>query len=169
MSKFVAIDFETANNSRSSACAVGLVTVLDGRVVSEDMFLIKPPSQQFLFTHIHGLTWHDVKTEKTFEELWPGIDKIIGDADYLVAHNAPFDKGVLNMSCKEYGIETPDLPFLCTVKLARKQWGINPTKLNNVCDALNISLDHHEALSDARACAGIVMQAESEGWVYPSC
>ena len=166
MSKFVAIDFETANNSRSSACSVGLVVVEDNQIISEAVFLIQPPSKQFLFTHIHGLTWDDVKNEPTFEELWPSLDEIIGGADYLVAHNAPFDKGVLNKCCEEYGIERPNLPFMCTVKLARSQWGINPTKLNNVCEVLNIPLNHHEALSDARASAKIVMIAKSEGWVY---
>ncbi len=80
---------------------------------------------------------------------------------------APFDKGVLNKCCEEYDIQSPDVPFMCTVRLARSQWGINPTKLNNVCEALNIPLNHHEALSDARASAKIVMIAESEGWEYP--
>ena len=167
MSKFVAIDFETANNSRASACSVGLVTVADSQIISEEVFLIKPPSKQFLFTDIHGLTWDDVKNESTFDELWPILDEIITGVDYLVAHNAPFDKGVLNKCCEEYDIQAPDVPFMCTVRLARSQWGITPTKLNNVCEALDIPLNHHEALSDARACAKIVMIAESEGWKYP--
>ncbi len=167
MSKFVAIDFETANNSRSSACSVGLVTVEDNQIISEKMFLIKPPTRQFLFTDIHGLTWSDVKDEMTFEELWPNLDEIISQAEYLVAHNAPFDKGVLNKCCEEYDIQIPDVPFMCTVRLARSQWGINPTKLNNVCEVLNIPLNHHEALSDAKASAKIVMFAESEGWKFP--
>lgn len=132
MSKFVAIDFETANNSRASACSVGLVTVDDSQIISEEVFLIKPPSQQFLFTDIHGLTWDDVKNEQAFDELWPILDEIITGADYLVAHNAPFDKGVLNKCCEEYDIQMPDVPFMCTVRLARSQWGINPKKLNNV-------------------------------------
>ena len=58
MSKFVAIDFETANNSRASACSVGLVTVADSQIISEEVFLIQPPTRQFLFTDIHGLTWN---------------------------------------------------------------------------------------------------------------
>ncbi|MEN8176577.1 MAG: DNA polymerase III subunit epsilon, partial [Pseudomonadota bacterium] len=35
MSNFVAIDFETANYSRTSACAVGLVHVNDGAILAE--------------------------------------------------------------------------------------------------------------------------------------
>ena len=166
MSNFVAIDFETANNSRASACAVGLVTVSDGRVVEENMFLIKPPSSSFIFTYIHGLAWDDVKNEPAFDELWPEINEVIKDADFLAAHNAPFDKGVLNTCCQEYNIQTPATPFVCTVKLARSHWGFNPAKLNNVCDSLDIPLNHHEALSDARACANIIIRAQSEGWSH---
>lgn len=166
MSKYVAIDFETANKDRASACSVGLVTVYKNKIISEDVFLIKPPRQEFEFTNVHGLTWDDVKNEQTFHELWPTIDKIISNADYLVAHNAPFDRGVLNKCCEDNSIDIPKIPFVCTVQLSRKQWDINPTKLNNVCEVLNIDLNHHEALSDARAAATIVMRAENEGWKY---
>jgi DNA polymerase III subunit epsilon len=48
---------------------------------------------------------------------------------------------------------------LCTVQLARKTWQLHPTKLPNVCDYLNIPLEHHQALSDAEACARIVIAA----------
>lgn len=40
--EFTAIDFETANASRDSACAIGLVTVKDGRIIDEYYKLIKP-------------------------------------------------------------------------------------------------------------------------------
>jgi DNA polymerase-3 subunit epsilon len=39
---FTAIDFETANSSSASACAVGLARVRDGRVVETAGWLIKP-------------------------------------------------------------------------------------------------------------------------------
>ena len=39
---FVAIDFETANSSRSSACAIGVAVVRDGRVVEHGSTLINP-------------------------------------------------------------------------------------------------------------------------------
>ena len=40
---FTAIDFETANSHRGSACAVGLVKVRDGHIVDTASWLIKPP------------------------------------------------------------------------------------------------------------------------------
>lgn len=166
MSNFVAIDFETAAYSRTSACAVGLVHVKNRRVLAEETLLIRPPRKQFNFTHIHGLTWDDVKNEPTFGELWSVIHEFIGLGDFLVAHNAPFDRGVLNRCCEQYGIVVPDMPFLCTVQLARSLWDIYPTKLPNVCDFLGISLQHHDAASDSRACAKIIIAAEEGGWKY---
>jgi len=166
MSNFVAIDFETANYSRTSACAVGLIHVNNQRIVSEKTLLIRPPQKQFNFTHIHGLTWNDVKNEPTFGELWLEINEFIERGDFLVAHNAVFDRGVLQRCCETYDIDIPDSQFVCTVHLARDQWGIYPTKLPNVCEYLDIPLRHHDAASDSRACASIVIEAEKEGWRF---
>lgn len=164
MSNFVAIDFETANYSRTSACAVGLVHVKDREIIAEATLLIRPPQRQFNFTHIHGLTWDDVKNKPNFLECWDEIHGFISCADFLVAHNASFDRGVLQGCCENYGIAAPSLPFVCTVQLARKQWAIFPTRLPNVCDYLDIPLNHHDAASDSQACARIVIAAENEGW-----
>ena len=47
MENFVAIDFETANNYRNSACAVGIVTVTDNVITDEYYTLIQPPLNQY--------------------------------------------------------------------------------------------------------------------------
>jgi len=49
------------------------------------------------------------------------------------------------------------------VKLARRAWDIRPTKLPDVCRRFLIRLQHHNALSDATACARIVMRAVKAG------
>jgi DNA polymerase-3 subunit epsilon len=45
------------------------------------------------------------------------------------------------------------------VQISRRVWNIHPTKLSDVCAKLRIALNHHEALSDAMACAKIVLAA----------
>jgi DNA polymerase-3 subunit epsilon len=155
---FVAIDFETAIYQPSSACSVGLVKVVDGVIVDKAMYLIKPPTREFVFTYIHGLTWKDVAKQEDFGSLWPKIESLLIGADFLAAHNASFDKRVLEACCATYGIPMPRLPFRCTVQVARRAWGIYPTKLSNVCEVLKIELNHHEALSDANACAQIILE-----------
>ncbi|CAA9316376.1 Exonuclease [uncultured Leptolyngbya sp.] len=69
------------------------------------------------------------------------------------------DKGVLYACCDLYGMARPLQPFVCTVQLARKTWNLHPTKLPDVCEYLGIELEHHQALSDAEACARIVIAA----------
>ena len=166
MSTFVAIDFETANKRRDSACALGLAVGCGGRVVCSRTYLIRPPSTQFTFTGLHGLGWKDVRDAPTFADLWPMLRTWIDDAAFVAAHNASFDSSVLRACCARYGVRTLPrrIPFACTVQLARAQWGIHPTKLPDVCRRLGLPLCHHEAGSDAEACARIVLAAEAEGW-----
>ena len=161
---FAAIDFETADQGADSACAVGVVRVEGGRIVSRWRRLIRPPRQHFIFTYIHGITWAQVCLEKSFGELWPELRQALSGVDFLAAHNAPFDRKVLRTCCLASGVDAPPHPFVCTVQLARKTWKIFPTKLPVVCERLRIDLDHHEALSDAEACARIVIAAMKEGW-----
>jgi len=156
---FVAIDFETANYAQNSACAVGLVKIVDGVITDKAVHLIKPPSRDFVFTWVHGLRWKDVADADDFGTLWPTLTLFLEGADFLAAHNASFDKGVLEGACAHYGITAPTLPFRCTVQMARKAWNLRPTKLPDVCRHLGIDLDHHNALSDAMACALIVLAA----------
>ena len=166
MSSFVAIDFETANHERDSACAVGLVTGYDGRIERVRSFLIRPPSTRFVFTDIHGLRWEDVRTAPTFDEFWPTLRACVDSTAFIATHNASFDRSVLQACCALYGIQPPRAPFTCTIQLARSQWNIYPTRLPDVCRRLGIPLHHHDASSDAEACARIVLAAQREGWRF---
>lgn len=164
MSKFLSIDFETANYGSDSACAIGLVLVENGTIIDEEVRLIRPPTSDFFFTHIHGLTWQNVETEPNFGDLWPDIAPYFEGVDFLSAHNSGFDAKVLKSCCETYSLTAPETEFVCTVKLARKMWDIRPTKLPNVAHYLGLDLDHHDALSDSRACANIIIAAENDGW-----
>ncbi len=161
-SPFIAIDFETADYQPDSACAVALVRVEGSRIVARRHFLIRPPRQRFIFSYLHGITWEMVKGSPTFGELWSEIEPLLDDVQFLAAHNAPFDRGVLKVCCAAHGLKPPRLPFLCTVNLARRTWRLFPTKLPDVCNFLGIPLDHHNAASDAEACARIVIAARAE-------
>jgi len=156
---FVAIDFETADHGKDSACAVALVRVEGSRIVHKTVRLIRPPRRDIVFSYIHGLTWNQLRNQPTFAEVWPEISPVLEGAEFLAAHNSGFDKAVLVACCQAAGLPVPPLPFRCTVQLARKTWNLFPTKLNHVCAHLGIPLVHHEAGSDAEACARIVMAA----------
>lgn len=159
-SSFVAIDFETADESPDSACAIGLVWVENGRIVRRERRLICPPRNHFVFTHIHGLTWDHVKNAQSFAEVWASLADRVAQAPVLVAHNAKFDRRVLETCCALAGIAAPTQPWLCTVALSRATWRFASAKLSVVCEGLGIDLDHHEPLSDATACARLVLTAQ---------
>jgi DNA polymerase-3 subunit epsilon len=156
---FVAIDFETADRSPDSACAVALVRVENSEVVQREARLIRPPRPYFEFTYLHGISYEDVADQLTFGQAWPDLATLLDGAQFLAAHNAPFDRGVLRACCQAAGLTPPPHPFCCTVQIARRAWGIYPTKLSDVCARLGLPLNHHDALSDAEACARIVLAA----------
>ena len=156
---FVAIDFETANRSPDSAVAMGLVRVADGQVEGRFSTMIQPQTRRFVFSRIHGLRAADVAEAPEFGSAWRRARALVEGARFLAAHNAAFDRGVLAMCCGRAGIAAPRLPFVCTVVLARAAWGLLPTKLPHVCRHLGIPLQHHDAGSDAEACAAIVCAA----------
>lgn len=137
--------------------------VEDGVVAAARSLLIRPPTSYFQFTDLHGIGWSDVKDAPAFMEVWRGLAPILAGAHSFAAHNAPFDRSVLQACCARSGLRTPRVPFVCTVQVARRLWNIRPTRLPDVCRRLGIGLDHHDAASDAFACAQIVARAYAAG------
>ena len=158
MNTFAAIDFETADHWRDSACAVGVALVRNGRITETYHRLIRPPRKEFVFSYIHGLTWSDVRNSPTFRQMWPELREFIDEADFLVAHNAAFDRSVLHTCCEAAGFTLPMHDFRCTMQMARAKWNLSSAKLPIVCEHLGIPLNHHDALSDAEACAKIALE-----------
>ena len=157
---FTALDFETATTAANSACAIGLVRVERGRIARRAYHLIRPPVRDFEFTYLHGIDWQTVRTEPTFAELWPKLAGFFDGIEFVAAHNASFDEGVLRACCAWHGLAVPEVPFECTVRIARRVWGVRPTTLRHVADFLGLALDHHHAASDAEACANIVLRSQ---------
>ena len=165
--RFVAIDFEIADLKHDSACALSVVVVNKKEIEYSVEYLIRPPRKRFTFTHIHGIKTSDVANKPTFFELWPEIFPLFINVDFIAAHNAYFDRSVLHTCCNKKGFAVPDVRFLCTVLLSRWAWGIYPTKLPDVCRYLGIPLKHHNASSDAIACAKIVIEAQNQTIRFP--
>lgn len=160
---FTAIDFETANPSNASACAVGLSRVRDGRVVASEGWLIRPPEGHDRFFEInvgiHGIRENDVATAPTWPEQLPRLKEFVGD-DIVVAHNAGFDMRVLRAACEVTGLRVPEYRYLCSVHVARKTYDLPSYRLPLVAAAAgHLDFAHHDATADALACAHIVVDA----------
>ena len=161
--RFAAIDFETADHGRDSACALAVVVVDDAEIVLERHFYIRPPRRTFLFTWVHGIRWEDVADSPSFREVWLGVAPLLEGVQFIAAHNAGFDRSVLYQCCRSVGVPWPTHRFQCTAKLARQAWSLSPSALPDVCRHLGIGLRHHQVDSDARACAEVVIAARKQG------
>lgn len=164
MKDFVAIDFETANGSRSSVCSVGIIIVRNGIMIEKIYELIKPEPNYYSYwnTRVHGLTNYDTDNSPVFPEVWNTIAHKIEGLP-LVAHNSPFDSGCLRAVFKTYRKEYPDYEFHCTLKASRRVFrDMDNHKLNTVAMRCGYQLtNHHHALADAEACAVIALQTLS--------
>lgn len=159
---FTAIDFETAVGHHP--CSVGIVTVENGIIVDEYVSLIKPPNNVYspYTIQVHGIYPRDTVNAKTFSLVFPEIKKRL-QGKIVVAHNESFDRNVLSKSMALYNLNYDDLNIAlkweCTVKIYKAK-GLKPTKLSDCCRVMNVELNHHEALSDARACAQLYLMRE---------
>ena len=161
---FVAIDFETANPSRNSACAIGITPVKNGIVGESYYSLIRPPELEFSpwNTRVHGITEIDVIDSPTLRDLWPEISPLIEDG-LVVAHNASFDMSVLRHSLHAVGLFVPRLSYLCSCILSRQLWpNLASHSLGFLSVAHSIPLDHHHAGSDSLAAAQLVLLGGKE-------
>ncbi len=158
---FTAIDFETATGHPESACAVGIVTVENSIITEEYYTLIQPPNNEYWYRNImvHNIKPIETLNEKTFDSLFPEIHKRLFGRK-IVAHNEAFDRRVLTKTMKYYGLYYDELELAemweCTCKIYRKK-EYKPANLSNCANLNNIQLNHHEALSDARACAKLYL------------
>ena len=161
--EFVAIDFETANERRDSACEVSMVRVSGNHVVDVYTSLIKPHSSMSFNPRnigIHGITPKEVTNAPEFDvvasEMWTFSNGLP-----LVAHNASFDVGVLAQTANLYSVTVPEIEFYCTKVLARKEPSVDLLNygLVSVCDYLNIDfVETHRAEADATACAEVALR-----------
>ena len=160
---WVAIDFETATREPTSACAVGIAIVRGGRVTDRMSWLVQPPFNEYEFwnTRIHGISAEDTALAPDFREIWFELQPILAEGP-LLAHNAAFDMRVLRALIHSLELPAPAIRYACTVSLARKAFPNLPShRLDAVCDHCGIGLVHHDAASDAEACATVALECAS--------
>jgi len=162
LNSYTAIDFETAQGKRWSICQVGLVRV-ENQIIKEQLsILVQPPDNYYWnnFIDIHGINPeqtadHGINPEQTadaptFDKIWHQIEPFIKNQN-VVAHNGfAFDFHCLKQTLDFYEISTPEFTGHCTYKI----YGDN---LASLCRQYKIHLNHHDALSDAKACAELFL------------
>lgn len=152
LESFTAIDFETAQPHPNSICQVGLVRVEEGKVIDRIERLVRPPKNYYFYRNIdiHGIKPEDTKDAPAFDLIWPQIKHYIED-EVVVAHNVEFDVNCLRVTLDFYQEIQPHFEERCTRRIYRKG-------LSYLSKKYKIPLEHHNALSDAHACAQLYLK-----------
>lgn len=112
---------------------------------------------------ITGITDADLDGKPAFEDadVVDAFLEFVGDA-IIVAHNAKFDRGFLNMELKRCGREPiPEERWIDTVEIARKKYPGAPASLDALCKRFDISLESrtlHGALLDSQLLATVYLE-----------
>lgn len=167
MQPFVAIDFETANGKRASACSVGVAKFdADGQLTDAFHSLIQPHSDHRFFhpanTWVHGLRQADVEGAPEWGELFDQVETFVEDLP-LAAHNFGFDGSVLNQLSDLYQLSPLSNSRYCTMRLSRRIYPDLPrASLDIVFGHLfpGEELNHHHAEADAIAAGRIFAEMQ---------
>ncbi len=114
-------------------------------------------------TRITGLTDADLTDKPPFEapEIVNSLLEFIGDAN-LVAHNASFDRGFLNMELSRCGLpEIKNPRWIDTLAIARQKFPGAPASLDALCRRFEINAEartYHGALLDSQLLAEVYLE-----------
>lgn len=159
MTVFTAIDLETASRLRDSVCAIGAVRVERGKVVERYHRLVRPWSQRFEYTALHGISWSDVRAAPSFDRVWPELRSLLRGVDFVVTHDASFGMSVLAACCERAGARPPTVHVKCTFQEARSR-GVRPATLPAIARHLGVhERGHRRPLDDAETCAEVTLAA----------
>lgn len=178
MKRHIAFDTETTGLLMPSAAELktqpkiielGLIVIeatddgSSGAVTGEHVWLINPGEQiTDEITKITGITNDVLIGKPRFEEVLPELERLFLGAYGLIAHNLPFDLGMLLTELRRCGREH-SFPYpprhLCTVSAYGHLKGHN-LKLTDLYEKIigKPLAQTHRALDDARALVEIVMK-----------
>lgn len=164
MTRYIVFDVETPNRANDRMSAIG-ITMIEGSKIVDSFFSLVNPETHFDYfnTQLTGISAKTVQGAPNFAVLWKQIEPIMSSG-ILVAHNAVFDMGVLKKCLHDYGIMwKSSAKYICTVQAGRRLLPGMSHSLNVMCDHYGITLDHHQADSDSRACAEILLRYIESG------
>ena len=171
--KLTGLDFETANWSRGSICAVGCAVLEDGVVTEKREWLVRPHKSLDHVTaacyNVHGISYYDLRNAPEFPEIWPVLAGMLNTAQLVVIHNAPFDLGHLRAALTLYRLPAIRFPYVCSLSVSREKYPeMRSYSLDAIASIFDREFQHHDALEDAIACATILFSNEIRRKRYES-
>lgn len=162
--EYIALDVETPNSKNDGICSIGTLLMTDDKITDEWYTLVDPEDifEDFNIS-IHHIHPRDVIGAPRFEEVWSKISGYVSNR-VIIAHNAEFDLTVLAKALENRRLPMPEMKYICTVNLGKRvHYNGGNVKgdlvLSNFARTLGVELEqHHNALFDTRACAGIFLR-----------
>lgn len=164
----IAFDTETTGlnpNDGDRIIEIGAVEMINhittGRTFRRLINPGRPVSEATI--RITGITDDDLKDKPPFEDpdIIDAFVEFLGDAT-IVAHNASFDRGFLNMELQRCGRPiVPEERWVDTLMMARKRYPGAPANLDALCKRFDISLESrtfHGALLDSQLLASVYLE-----------
>ncbi len=161
---FIVVDVETTGISGSAnrVTEIGILVVRDGEVRQTFRSLVNP--RQFIPSFIEsltGITNAMVMNAPEEADVFQQVHKIMSLPNAVfVAHNATFDWSFVSNALLRSGLDVPDLPILCTCKLANRLLPKKQKKnLGAVAQHFNVRIEgRHRAFGDAEATATVLLE-----------
>lgn len=162
--RYIVMDVETMN-PYSDVIQLAAVEIVNGKIQKQLFKNIKPICKSYnpFCQKVHGITFNDVKFEKTFKQFSPELINFIGKSPIL-AHNRPAEYKSLLFEYNQARILFPFYigDFYCTMKMA-KNLGLTG-KLREMAQQVGIKTHHlrkeHDALSDTIIAAELFIEMQ---------
>lgn len=169
----IAFDTETTGlhaNEGDRLIEIGCVELVDRRLTGRFWHTYLNPHREVHkdATKIHGITEDDLLHRPDFKDVVESFLDFIEDAE-LIAHNAKFDTGFLNLElalCRKEPLKLHCAKITDTLKMARDMRGANKRNtLDALCKVYKIDAsgrDLHGALIDADLLARLYLEMTAE-------
>jgi DNA polymerase-3 subunit epsilon len=157
LSRFIAIDVETASRARASVCAIGAARFEGGIEAASFRSLVRA-SGPIRFGNIHGIAAADLASAPRWDTVWPQLVSWSCGIREFVAYRAEFDRGAILAMCAKHNVKLPPLRFTCAAKIMRARFP-GERSLREALETLEVPYPGrpHDPLADARAAAAIVV------------
>lgn len=160
----VAVDLETTGSliGVDRIIEVGLSLVDRGRVTESFSSLIHCTRHlNGRIQRLTGIRPAELAEAPVLEDVAPRIMAALAEADVFVAHDVRFDQGFLRWELQRLGYEMPELPGVCTLRLAQDLWPDREGwRLQDLAQSFDVDLERpHRAGEDAAATAGVLLHA----------
>ncbi len=157
--EYTVVDIETTglSKNRHAITEIAAVKFLDGKVVGEFQSLVNPETHIPSFiTRLTGIDDSMVADAPTIDKVIPEFLDFLGNS-VIVAHNATFDYGFLQVNAEKFLGSGLSNEKLCTRKLANRLLpDLHSKRLSCLCQYFDIENEQaHRAMGDVRATAQV--------------